>query len=56
MTFAAVAANQNDAVTVPAGYTVDVLLKAGDLVESGAAYTGSFPDPGDRREMGRRQS
>ncbi|MDR6831897.1 MULTISPECIES: PhoX family phosphatase [unclassified Sphingopyxis] len=45
VTFAAVAANQNDAVTVPAGYTVDVLLKAGDSVESGAAYTGSFPTP-----------
>jgi secreted PhoX family phosphatase len=31
-------------VTVPAGYTVDVLLKAGDLVESGTAYApGSFP-------------
>jgi len=41
--FAAVAANQNDAVTVPAGYTVDVLLKAGDSVESGAPYAGSFP-------------
>jgi len=45
VSFAAVAANQNDAVTVPAGYTVDVLLKAGDSVESGAAYTGSFPTP-----------
>ena len=45
VTFAAVAANQNDAVTVPAGYTVDVLLKAGDSVESGAPYTGSFPTP-----------
>jgi len=43
--FAAVAANQNDAVTVPAGYTVDVLLKAGDSVEAGAPYTGSFPTP-----------
>lgn len=41
--FAAVAANQNDAVTVPAGYTVDVLLKAGDSVETGAPYNGSFP-------------
>lgn len=41
--FAAVAANQNDAVTVPAGYTVDVLLKAGDSVEAGAPYSGSFP-------------
>lgn len=43
--FASVAANQNDRVTVPAGYTVDVLLKAGDSVEAGAAYTGSFPTP-----------
>ena len=45
VSFAAVAANQNDAVTVPAGYTVDVLLKAGDSVEAGAPYTGSFPTP-----------
>jgi secreted PhoX family phosphatase len=45
VTFTAVAANQNDTVTVPAGYTVDVLLKAGDSVETGAAYTGSFPTP-----------
>ncbi|AJA09063.1 hypothetical protein SKP52_10805 [Sphingopyxis fribergensis] len=43
VSFAAVAANQNDAVTVPAGYTVDVLLKAGDSVEAGAPYYGSFP-------------
>ncbi len=42
--FAPVAINGNDTVTVPAGYTVDVLLKAGDSVETGAAYApGSFP-------------
>ncbi len=45
--FASVAANQNDTVTVPAGYTVDVLLKAGDSVETGTAYSGSFPTPAD---------
>src|SRR3546814_4384377 len=42
-TFAAVAANQDDRVTVPDGYTVDVLLKAGGSVEAGTAYSGSFP-------------
>lgn len=42
--FASVAINTNDTVTVPSGYTVDVLLKAGDLVEAGTAYApGSFP-------------
>lgn len=42
--FAPVAINTNDTVTVPAGYTVDVLLKAGDSVETGTAYApGSFP-------------
>ncbi|KTE08968.1 PhoX family protein, partial [Sphingopyxis sp. H115] len=41
--FTAVAANQNDTVTVPNGYTVDVLLKAGDSVEAGTPYSGSFP-------------
>jgi len=41
--FTSVAANQNDAITVPAGYVVDVLLKAGDSVESGTPYSGSFP-------------
>jgi secreted PhoX family phosphatase len=45
--FAPVAANQNDTVTVPTGYTVDVLLKAGDSVEAGTAYAGSFPTPAD---------
>ncbi|HKT75233.1 MAG TPA: alkaline phosphatase PhoX, partial [Sphingobium sp.] len=45
--FAPVAANQNDTVTVPAGYTVDVLLKAGDSVETGTPYSGSFPTPAD---------
>ncbi|MET0248661.1 MAG: PhoX family phosphatase [Sphingobium sp.] len=44
ISFAPVAMNTNDMVTVPTGYTVDVLLKAGDLVEAGAAYApGSFP-------------
>ena len=42
--FGSVAINTNDTVTVPSGYTVDVLLKAGDLVEPGTAYApGSFP-------------
>lgn len=42
--FASVAINSNDTVTVPVGYTVDVLLKAGDSVETGTAYApGSFP-------------
>lgn len=44
--FTPVAANQDDRVTVPNGYNVDVLLKAGDVVEAGAAgYAGSFPTP-----------
>lgn len=42
--FASVAINTNDTVTVPTGYTVDVLLKAGDLVEAGTAFAnGTFP-------------
>ena len=42
--FASVAINSNDTVTVPAGYTVDVLLKAGDSVEPGTPYApGSIP-------------
>ncbi|MEO7469577.1 MAG: alkaline phosphatase PhoX [Sphingobium limneticum] len=42
--FASVAINSNDTVTVPAGYTVDVVLKAGDLVEPGTAFVnGTFP-------------
>ncbi|MDO7835953.1 DUF839 domain-containing protein [Sphingobium sp. HBC34] len=45
--FAPVAANMNDTVTVPTGYTVDVLLKAGDSIESGTPYSGSFPTPAD---------
>ncbi|EQB02915.1 dTDP-glucose 4,6-dehydratase [Sphingobium quisquiliarum P25] len=45
--FASVAANQNDTVTVPNGYTVDVLLKAGDSVEAGTPYSGSYPTPAD---------
>ena len=45
--FAPVAANQNDTVTVPNGYTVDVMLKAGDSVEAGTPYSGSFPTPAD---------
>jgi secreted PhoX family phosphatase len=44
--FTSVAANQNDTVTVPAGYKVDVMFKAGDAVESGVTgYAGSFPTP-----------
>lgn len=45
--FAPVAANQNDTVTVPTGYSVDLLLKAGDSVEAGTPYSGSFPTPAD---------
>ena len=42
--FGPVAINTNDTVTVPSGYTVDVLLKAGDLVEPGTAFApGTFP-------------
>ncbi|WP_033073459.1 PhoX family protein [Sphingopyxis sp. MWB1] len=41
--FTPVAANQADRVTVPEGYTVDVLLKAGDSIESGTPWSGSFP-------------
>ncbi|MDX3900546.1 MAG: PhoX family phosphatase [Sphingobium sp.] len=47
ITFTPVAANQNDTVTVPTGYTVDVMFKAGDSVETGTAYSGSFPTPAD---------
>ncbi len=44
--FNSVPANQDDRVTVPTGYTTDVLLKAGDAVEAGVAgYAGSFPTP-----------
>ncbi|MDK2761334.1 MAG: PhoX family phosphatase [Sphingopyxis sp.] len=43
--FASVVANQNDTVTVPEGYSVNVLLKAGDSVEAGPAYSGSYPTP-----------
>lgn len=45
--FAPVAANMNDTVTVPTGYSVQVMLKAGDSVEPGTAYAGSFPTPAD---------
>ncbi|MDZ3831329.1 MAG: PhoX family phosphatase [Sphingopyxis sp.] len=47
ITFGAVAANRNDTVTVPQGYTVEPLLKAGDSIETGPAYSGSFPTPAD---------
>ncbi|MDX3908799.1 MAG: PhoX family phosphatase [Sphingobium sp.] len=41
--FASVPANLDDKVTVPAGYTVDVLFSAGDIVETGApGYKGAF--------------
>lgn len=44
--FTSVPANQDDRVTVPTGYTSDVLLKAGDAVEAGVAgYSGSYPTP-----------
>ncbi|MBB3983611.1 hypothetical protein GGR44_003307 [Sphingobium fontiphilum] len=45
--FTPVAANMNDTVTVPSGYTVDVLLKAGDSIVAGTPYSGSFPTPAD---------
>lgn len=42
--FTSVAANQNDTVTVPTGYQVNVLFKAGDAVEAGVTgFAGSFP-------------
>jgi len=45
--FTSVPANQNDRVTVPTGYEVNVLLKAGDVIESGVAgFSGAFPTPG----------
>lgn len=47
ISFGSVAANMNDTVTVPNGYTVDVLLKAGDSIEAGTPYSGSFPSPAD---------
>ncbi|GLT01920.1 Tat pathway signal protein [Sphingobium jiangsuense] len=44
--FTPVAANRDDTVTVPAGYSVAVMLKAGDAIESGAdSYSGSYPTP-----------
>lgn len=47
VSFTSVAANQNDRVTVPTGYEVSVLLKAGDVIESGVTgFAGSFPTPG----------
>ncbi|MBH1993003.1 MAG: PhoX family phosphatase [Sphingomonadaceae bacterium] len=47
ISFAPVAANMKDTVTVPTGYTVDVLLKAGDSIETGTPYSGTFPTPAD---------
>ncbi|HEX7819742.1 MAG TPA: PhoX family phosphatase [Sphingobium sp.] len=41
--FASVAIGTADTVAVPAGYTVDVLFKAGDSVATGTAYAGSLP-------------
>jgi secreted PhoX family phosphatase len=41
--FTSVAQSREDKVTVPTGYTVDVLFSAGDPVESGApGFTGAF--------------
>ena len=41
--FDPIEANLNDTVTVPQGYTVDTIFKAGDPVEAGApGYSGSF--------------
>jgi uncharacterized protein len=46
--FTSVAANQNDAVTVPDGYVTEVLFKAGDPVEAGApGYSGAFQSSTD---------
>src|SRR5690606_9695855 len=47
VTFTSIAANEDDTVTVPEGYSVAVLLKAGDSIESGTPYSGSFPTPAD---------
>jgi len=42
--FTSIATSTEDAVKIPTGYTYDVLLKAGDSVETGTAYApGSFP-------------
>lgn len=50
--FASVGINSNDTVTVPAGYTVDVLLKAGDSVEAGTPYApGSFPTSASQTDL-----
>lgn len=44
--FTAIEANQDDLVTVPEGYSVDVLLKAGDPIVPGTTgYSGSYPTP-----------
>jgi secreted PhoX family phosphatase len=41
--FTSVAMNTNDVVTVPTGYTVDVMFSAGDVVETGApGYKGAY--------------
>ncbi|MDF0545678.1 PhoX family phosphatase [Sphingobium sp. H39-3-25] len=41
--FTSVAMNTNDVVTVPTGYTVDVMFSAGDVVEAGApGYKGAY--------------
>ena len=45
VSFTSVAANMDNKVTVPAGYTAQVMLKAGDSIEPGTAYTGSYPTP-----------
>lgn len=45
--FTPVAANEEDKVTVPESYSVAVLLKAGDSVEAGAPWSGSYPTPAD---------
>ncbi|MEC7931749.1 MAG: alkaline phosphatase PhoX, partial [Pseudomonadota bacterium] len=45
ISFTPVAENLNDTVTVPTGYTVQVLLKAGDSIEAGTAYAGDYPTP-----------
>src|SRR3546814_3369296 len=42
-------ANEEDRVTVPEGDSVAALLKAGDSVEAGAPWSGSYPTPDRRR-------
>ncbi|MET0364907.1 MAG: PhoX family phosphatase [Sphingobium sp.] len=51
--FASVAISTADSVTIPANYTVDVIFKAGDLVESGttAFANGTFPTSANQTNL-----